>query len=248
MSIVVLRGAFGYERALRVPKKLEDGLYKTLKNAEDRAQKELIRDDGWIDEWDYVERMTDILERKGFKREEHLTTHSLTDLERLRKIVEEAKIPHERNMSYTPPFSGGRPQLQSEYKKIHQRWAQQLKANLPDGVPVVRSTPYLRCTACTIPVSVHETNSPGCPLPETYEDKGVWPQTFAAEEFDDEGFVTKWRTDGREASYCTQCGFCQYYIPIEGDIGRDWGVCTNARSQYDRQAVFEHGTCKYFRR
>lgn len=43
--------------------------------------------------------------------------------------------------------------------------------------------------------------------------------------------------------YCFQCLHCRYYLPLDGRLGADWGACSSAASQYDRQVVFEHWTC-----
>lgn len=40
-----------------------------------------------------------------------------------------------------------------------------------------------------------------------------------------------------------QCGGCCYFIPLEGSIGMDWGVCSNPKSPHDREATFEHFGC-----
>ena len=40
-----------------------------------------------------------------------------------------------------------------------------------------------------------------------------------------------------------QCGCCSYFIPLEGSIGADWGVCSSKYSIYEREAVFEHFGC-----
>lgn len=44
-----------------------------------------------------------------------------------------------------------------------------------------------------------------------------------------------------------QCGACQYFIPLRGELGRDWGTCTNAASPCDRRVMFEHDGCARFR-
>lgn len=44
-----------------------------------------------------------------------------------------------------------------------------------------------------------------------------------------------------------QCGGCCYYIPLEGSIGQDWGVCSNPKSSWDGIVVFEHSTCRHHR-
>jgi hypothetical protein len=43
-----------------------------------------------------------------------------------------------------------------------------------------------------------------------------------------------------------QCGACQYYVPLRGELGADWGACTNAASPFDRKVMFEHDGCNYF--
>jgi hypothetical protein len=43
-----------------------------------------------------------------------------------------------------------------------------------------------------------------------------------------------------------QCLHCQYYVELSGELGADWGACTNEQSQYDGQLVFEHWTCRYW--
>lgn len=40
-----------------------------------------------------------------------------------------------------------------------------------------------------------------------------------------------------------QCGGCAFYLEVESDLGMDWGVCGNAKSEFDGRAVFEHFTC-----
>jgi len=43
---------------------------------------------------------------------------------------------------------------------------------------------------------------------------------------------------------CMQCLQCRYYVELSGELGADWGACTNELSQYDGQLVFEHWTCR----
>ena len=44
------------------------------------------------------------------------------------------RLPRER--SYEPPFSGGRPQLKSEFRAIHPRWIAWLREHPPAAVPL----------------------------------------------------------------------------------------------------------------
>jgi hypothetical protein len=46
--------------------------------------------------------------------------------------------------------------------------------------------------------------------------------------------------------YIEQCGRCQYWIPLAGTIGLDWGICTNEASPLDGRAAFEHDGCEQF--
>ncbi|HYE78263.1 MAG TPA: DUF3027 domain-containing protein [bacterium] len=44
-----------------------------------------------------------------------------------------------------------------------------------------------------------------------------------------------------------QCGGCRFYVPLEGDLGRDWGVCcTNPESTSEGQLRFEHDGCEAY--
>jgi DUF3027 family protein len=43
-----------------------------------------------------------------------------------------------------------------------------------------------------------------------------------------------------------QCLMCQYYIKLSGDLGYDWGVCSNVDSPLDGKVMFEHDGCEYF--
>lgn len=43
--------------------------------------------------------------------------------------------------------------------------------------------------------------------------------------------------------FILQCMHCEFYIPLEGVLGMDWGVCTNPKSRYDRRACFGHDGC-----
>lgn len=52
--------------------------------------------------------------------------------------------------------------------------------------------------------------------------------------------------DYREEWYGEQCGGCNFYVPLAGKWGYDWGVCSNEKSPFDRIAVFEHDGCEEF--
>lgn len=41
------------------------------------------------------------------------------------------------------------------------------------------------------------------------------------------------------------CG-CRYYLPLEGSLGADWGVCRNKQSHRCGLLTFEHQGCRHF--
>ena len=41
------------------------------------------------------------------------------------------------------------------------------------------------------------------------------------------------------------CG-CKYFLPLEGQLGMDWGVCANPASPRASLLTFEHQGCKAF--
>jgi hypothetical protein len=44
-----------------------------------------------------------------------------------------------------------------------------------------------------------------------------------------------------------QCGLCEYWIPLAGWWGLDWGGCSNAASPFDGSMRFEHDGCDEYR-
>jgi hypothetical protein len=50
----------------------------------------------------------------------------------------------------------------------------------------------------------------------------------------------------REDWYHEQCGGCRFWIALHGELGRDYGACTNPASPYDGQVRFEHDGCAAF--
>jgi hypothetical protein len=50
----------------------------------------------------------------------------------------------------------------------------------------------------------------------------------------------------RDEWYAEQCGRCAFWVPLAGDWGRDYGVCTNPASPRDGRAAFEHDGCEAF--
>jgi hypothetical protein len=43
-----------------------------------------------------------------------------------------------------------------------------------------------------------------------------------------------------------QCGVCRFWLPLAGNLGTDWGACSNAKSPFDRRVMFEHDGCDFF--
>jgi len=79
------------------------------------------------------------------------------------------------------------------------------------------------------PQSLHEKLWEICKtLPEDYEPYG----SGSREEGD------RWYGD------CS-CG-CKYYLPLEGKLGADWGVCHNPKSHRCGLLTFEHQGCQHF--
>lgn len=66
--------------------------------------------------------------------------------------------------------------------------------------------------------------------------KSVW---------DYEPFGTVVRDDNDYGCDCS-CG-CQYFAPLKGKIGSDWGVCSNPESHRCGLLTFEHQGCQEFK-
>jgi hypothetical protein len=48
----------------------------------------------------------------------------------------------------------------------------------------------------------------------------------------------------RDGPDCS-CG-CRWFLPLEGKLGMDWGVCANTRSPRAGMLTFEHQGCLEF--
>ncbi|MFF3872494.1 DUF3027 domain-containing protein [Streptomyces sp. NPDC001978] len=46
--------------------------------------------------------------------------------------------------------------------------------------------------------------------------------------------------------YDAQCGACRYWIALNGQLGQDYGACTNPASSFDGRVRFEHDGCAQF--
>jgi hypothetical protein len=52
------------------------------------------------------------------------------------------------------------------------------------------------------------------------------------------GYPEKW--------FDEQCGGCRFWVPLTGELGWDWGACTNGNSAFDGRVRFEHDGCEAF--
>ncbi|WP_431919576.1 DUF3027 domain-containing protein [Nonomuraea jabiensis] len=52
--------------------------------------------------------------------------------------------------------------------------------------------------------------------------------------------------DYREQWYSEQCGSCRFWLPLSGELGRDYGACANPASSFDGRVRFEHDGCEAF--
>jgi len=77
----------------------------------------------------------------------------------------------------------------------------------------------------------------------------TWPEDVPARqpitgEHGVPGDVVPWPDTWRDPNQgAMQCLHCRHYVELSGELGADWGACTNEQSQYDGQLVFEHWTC-----
>lgn len=56
-----------------------------------------------------------------------------------------------------------------------------------------------------------------------------------------------WTSEAESGMYedCS-CG-CRFYVVLAGDLGLDWGICSNPRSHRAGLLTFEHQGCPAFR-
>lgn len=50
----------------------------------------------------------------------------------------------------------------------------------------------------------------------------------------------------RDEWWAHQCGACRHWVPLTGELGSDYGACTNERSPFDGKVQFEHDGCDQF--
>lgn len=55
------------------------------------------------------------------------------------------------------------------------------------------------------------------------------------------------RRDVPEGAWLADCSAgCRWYVPLQGDLQYDWGICANARSHRCGLLTFEHQGCPVF--
>ncbi|MEV5731313.1 DUF3027 domain-containing protein [Streptomyces pharetrae] len=50
----------------------------------------------------------------------------------------------------------------------------------------------------------------------------------------------------RDEWYDAQCGGCRFWIALSGQLGQDYGACSNLGSSFDGRVRFEHDGCESF--
>ncbi|MGP4102178.1 DUF3027 domain-containing protein [Nonomuraea sp. KM90] len=55
---------------------------------------------------------------------------------------------------------------------------------------------------------------------------------------EDPGYQEEW--------YSEQCGGCRFWLPLAGEMGRDYGACANPAAPFDGRVRFEHDGCAAF--
>jgi len=58
------------------------------------------------------------------------------------------------------------------------------------------------------------------------------------------GELERWQNPEVEYPDCSMG--CKYFIPLQGDLGQDWGVCCNKNSHRYGLLTFEHQGCQKF--
>lgn len=64
------------------------------------------------------------------------------------------------------------------------------------------------------------------------------------EDYDPWGLNKRWR-DPHQAYPDCSCG-CRFFVPLDGALGGDWGVCSNPESHRAGLLTFEHQGCQKF--
>ena len=62
---------------------------------------------------------------------------------------------------------------------------------------------------------------------------------------DDKDYQPFGKVDKYSLDFIVDCSCgCKFFKPLEGDIGMDWGVCTNEKSHRCGLLTFEHQGCQ----
>lgn len=72
------------------------------------------------------------------------------------------------------------------------------------------------------------------------------PDRIDSSEFEHGGIHVRWYGRSRHPYDPDQCLHCRYFIPLDGPLGADWGVCANEASDSDGRLVYEHDHCDAF--
>jgi hypothetical protein len=54
---------------------------------------------------------------------------------------------------------------------------------------------------------------------------------------EEDGYKDEW--------WAEQCFSCKYFIPLSGAFANDYGACSNKKSPFDKQVMFEHDGCEF---
>jgi hypothetical protein len=52
--------------------------------------------------------------------------------------------------------------------------------------------------------------------------------------------------DYQDEWYDSQCGGCRFWVALTGELGWDYGACTNSEAPFDGRVRFEHDGCDCF--
>lgn len=64
-------------------------------------------------------------------------------------------------------------------------------------------------------------------------------------DWDGYGLLDRWAEHYEGSSGDCSSG-CRFYVPLDGELGPDWGVCTNPASHRAGKLTFEHQGCPQF--
>jgi len=59
------------------------------------------------------------------------------------------------------------------------------------------------------------------------------------------GKVIRWENENQDYPDCSMG--CKYFNKLDGELGADWGVCSNPKSHRCGLLTFEHQGCKHYK-